>query len=561
VSVKFYIKTISTTILSLFIMFLYVETSSEITFAIAQSRHQHNIKIIQLPSSKNAYSIADLTYQKNSNPYYSDMVLSFNYPPDKLFRDDTKKYIIKSSSYVFTKGKGSIGNGSAHFFRAGDGIEIENSKNLWLGSCEDMGSFAIEMRIRPDMVSDGSVLFSRLGYISGSKKGIEITINRGRITAAFYGIFERPDGKKHDIFLNRGKQIYKDKWYHFSVSFDRMSGRLAKFIDGEEDESIYVTDTGSPDNGIFTPYFGYTSDDKNIVCTDLPPVYIGKKFSGFIDEFRISYLSFEELKKRTAIANKKYRPVDNAGIIPLNTEGVVTSPVYNFPGTGTLVKLFKWDEIIPENAFVWMEFRISDNLFYWTDTDLKWYRIKNNQRGIFLKENSGEFLRGKYYQWRLHLVPSPDGKKSPAVYDINMSYQLDVAPKIPDFVEITKASNEEILIRWKKNVDPDIKGYRIYYGTKPGIHDGIITHTGGRLISNELSNSNYIEIKITNDLIDENRKLDRKGLFTYPLLKNTILYFFAVSAYDSYKPGTPHNHESALSKQVSARPYAGSEIN
>jgi hypothetical protein len=210
-----------------------------------------------------------------------------------------------------------------------------------------------------------------------------------------------------------------------------------------------------------------------------------------------------------------------------------------------------------------MEFRISDNLFYWTDTDLKWYRIKNNQRKIFLKETketAGEFLRGKYYQWRLHLVPSPDGKKSPAVYDITLSYQLDTAPKIPDFVEITKASSEEISIKWKKNVDPDIKGYRIYYGTKPGRYDGIITHTGGKPISNELSNSNYIEIKISNELIDENRKLDTKGLFTYPMLKNTVLYFFAISAYDSYKPGTPHNHESTLSKQVSARPFAGSEI-
>ena len=541
-------------------MFPVIETSSDIPFDIAPSKHHHNIKIIKLPSSKDAYSIADLTYQKSSIPYYSDMVLSFNYPPDKLYRDDTKKYIIKSSFYAFAKGKGSIGTGSAHFFRTGDGIEIENSKNLWLGSCDDLGSFAIEMRIRADVVRDGSVLFSRVGYISGAKKGIEITLNRGRVTAAFYGIFERPDGKRHDVFLNRGKTIVKDKWHHFSLSFDRMSGRLAKFIDGEEDESIYVTDSGSPDNGIFIPYFGQPSGDETISCTDLPPVYIAKNFSGFIDELRISYLSFEELKKRTAIANKKYRPVDNAGKIPLNIEGVVTSPVYIFPGTGTLVKLFKWEEIVPENAFVWMEFRISDNLFYWTDTDLKWYRIKNNQRGIFLKETGGEFLRGKYYQWRLHLVPSPDGKKSPAAYDIGLSYQLDTAPRIPDFVEITKASSEEISIKWKKNVDPDIKGYRIYYGTKPGKYDGIITHTGGKPISNELSNSNYIEIKINNALIDENRKLDSKGLFTFPELKNTVLYFFAVSAYDSYKPGTPHNHESALSKQVSARPFAGSEI-
>ena len=39
-----------------------------------------------------------------------------------------------------------------------------------------------------------------------------------------------------------------------------------------------------------------------------------------------------------------------------------------------------------------------------------------------------------------------------------------------------------------------------------------------------------------------------------------VLYFFAVTGYDTYRPDTPYNHESPVSKEVTARPFPGSEI-
>ncbi len=116
-------------------------------------------------------------------------------------------------------------------------------------------------------------------------------------------------------------------------------------------------------------------------------------------------------------------------------------------------------------------------------------------------------------------------------------------------------------LRWKKNVEHDILGYRVYYGINSRRYDGVLGSAGGKRITNETQGSRgYVELEIDNGIIEENRAKDPRGVLSYPLLKNNVLYFFAVSAYDSYRPDTPHNHESEPSKEVAVRPFAGSEI-
>ena len=183
------------------------------------------------------------------------------------------------------------------------------------------------------------------------------------------------------------------------------------------------------------------------------------------------------------------------------------------------------------------------------------------QRNIFLKRDKNEdYLRGKYYQWRAHLIGSPDGKTSPLLYNVHLNYTLDLPPKPPLFLEVAGKGDRFVRIKWKKNVDSDIYGYRIYYGVLPEKFDGVISTIGGKRINNSMSHGNFIEVKLTNGIIDENRNTDDRKLLTFPFLRNNVLYYFAVSAYDSYKPGSPYNHESGLSKIVSARPYLKSEI-
>ncbi|MBN1496406.1 MAG: hypothetical protein JXA07_06535 [Spirochaetes bacterium] len=535
------------------------DSSGTVSFSHVPKKSLHNVRVLAGPDGGTAYTIKDLTYRSSSDPLITDLVLSFNTPSSRLARDDMRHYRINRGEYDFVTGDGALGKGCARFFKKEHGVSIETAGAGWLGSCDDLGSFTIEFRIKPHEVRDGAVIFSRVGYFSGTRRGIEIFVANGTIAAGLYGVFDKPTSDRYDVVLRRGTPISKGVWTHFSLSFDRLSGKLATCFNGQEAEVRYITTSGKPFNGVYTPSFGSRDTDGRIRCLDSPPAVIGADFSGCVDEFRISYRQYEDLEKSTALAYRNYHAVGRIGRIPFNVEGVITSPVYRFEGTGTLVREIRWNEERAQDTFIWMEFRISDCRFLEDDTGLKWYRIENNQKKIFLmKTGEGEYLRGRYYQWRAHLVASPDGARAPRFSGMEIDYRPDLPPAPPLFVEVAATGDRFITLRWKKNVDHDLLGYRIYYGTDSGKMDGLISTINGARIAN--GPGNIVQVKIDNDLIEENRGRDRKGKLSFPFLQNTVLYYFSVTAYDSYKPDTPYNHESALSKPVAARPYAGTDI-
>ncbi|MDY6932702.1 MAG: LamG-like jellyroll fold domain-containing protein [Spirochaetota bacterium] len=511
----------------------------------------HSVIMTTDSKGRDVFTLSDLTYA-GSKPQITDLVLSFNSSFSHLAKDDTGKYHIHNSLYCDVERNGVLGGGGAHFYKVDHRVEILSARELWLGRCDDLGSFTIEFRLFPLSLADGAMLFSRVGYLSSEKNGIEIVLRGGRILVRMLKMFRDSSGRRYSVILNRGKELEKGEWHHFYISFDRISGKLVKCLNGVEEEVQYITKSGDPFIQVFEPSFA---------CEDLPLAIIGENYTGYLDEFRISYRNIIDLEKETAIAYRNYKEVSVINRLPVNSEGSIQSPVYSFPSTGTSVTLFMWNEIIRKNTFIWMEFRISDNLFLMNDKNLKWYRIENNQKNIYLKRVGDEFLRGKYYQWRAHLIPSPDGKYSPSIYNIQLKYSVDTPPKTPIFLEVTRQGDRIVGLKWKKNVEHDIYGYKIFYGLKSGRYDGVIGYVKSNRITNSISkNKNYIEVDVTNMVIEENRHRYDDGIFSYPLLNNSVLYYFAISAYDSYKPDTIYNHESKLSNEVSARPFGGSEI-
>ena len=556
-----YLKTVYLALAVLLLLNPRKEAVNTIEFNEFPEECLHNTRVHLSNEGTKEYTIADLTYARNINPVITDCVLSFNKKSGDLWKDDSKKYSILKANYEFVSPSGSLGKGCASFYKRDHAVMLNSSRNLWLGSRNDLGSFSIEMRFMSRSLQKSGVLFSRIGYFSGTKKGITIVLNNGRVEGHFYNIFEKDGDRWYTVYLNRGRRIKQNSWYHVLISFDRMSGKISKYLNGEEEDTAYVTDDDEPYNNVYLPSFGSRDKAGNLTSIDAPPAVLGKDFIGYIDEFRISYTTYENLREKTAIAVKNYEDMSLLDRTPYNIEGIISSPVYSFKSTGTMVKELSWTEKLKKDTFIWLEFRISDHLFTPGNSELKWYRITNKQKNIFLKKDTaGGFLRGKYYQWRAHLVASPDGKNSPSLSSITMTYILDRSPNPPRFLEVTGMGDRFITLRWLKNVDADIQGYRIYYGIKEGRFDGIISQIKGNPITNKTSKGDYIELTLTNDILEENRKLDRRGLLSFPRLKNTVLYFFAVTAYDSYKPDTPFNHESKLSKSITARPFAGSEI-
>ncbi len=512
-----------------------------------------NVQTLKNHHGKTVFSLADNSYSPDTAAHLTDLVLSFNRPASDIARDDTGHYKVRYASYNFEKEKGVIGKGGARFFRSTDRVELETASNLWLGECADLGSFTVEFRFKASSLTGTQALLKRVGYLSGIKNGIEILLVNGRIHARLHGVFRNTEGRPVDVYLDRGKIIKSNRWYHFMLSYDRLSGKIGRYLNGDEEETAYITRTREPFIDTYTPSFR---------CEDQPLLVIGKDFYGIIDEIRITHKEFRDLKKETVLAYQRYKAVGEVGRQPINREGVVTSPVYALALSGTKITTFDWEEHAPAGTFIWMEMRISDYLFEVNDPIPRWYRIVRGQRGIFEKKtDEGEYLRGKYLQWRAHLIASPDGKRSPTLSNISMKYENDLPPGPPSGVVITAAKDSRFTIRWKKNPESDVLGYKIYYGIRSKKYDGVISFIKGKRIPfAEHVKGNEIEIEINNDIINENKKIDKNSVLHYPLLKNAVLYFVAVSAYDSYKPDTAFNHESELSHETTVRPFAGSEI-
>ncbi len=545
------IKRLTPFFLIIWILFPAREMANVITFG-TKGVELYNARIRSDGAGRERYSLDDQSYSGKSIPFITDLVLSFNRPSSTLSKDDTGSYEIREASYELARDHGVMGGGGASFFKRDHRVEIQAARGLWLGNCTDLGSFTIECRVFLTTLAEGGVIFSSMGYGSGKKSGIELVVKNRRLTARLLRVFTSSEGRRIDVSLSRGSSLSENRWHHIALSFDRVSGKLALLINGEEREVVYATESGEPFNGVFTPSF---------ICEDLPVALVGKNFYGIIDELRISHRHIGDLKRETDIALKNYRETGIIGRLPANREGVVTSPIYEFPLTGTRIINFEWDESLPGDSFVWIELRVSDDLFERNGEGLKWYRIVNRQRNIYLKKADGLFLRGKYYQWRAHLIASPDGRNTSVLGPVSLHYQLDQAPRAPLFVQRAGVGDASVRLRWKKNVEHDILGYRLYYGIHSRRYDGVISSIGGKRIANEMSGGkNFIEVEITNEVIEENMTRDAQRYLTYPLLKNNVLYYFAVRAYDSYRPDTKYNHESELSEEISIRPFAGSEI-
>lgn len=543
--------------ISIFLIFVF---SFSLLFASRRSSGQlvfsnsridlFNVKA-NYDSNRNVlYSLSDTGFAQSSDKFITDTAITFN-EKDAFLKDHTGRYRVKYSSYNFIQNKGSFGKGAAYFFKREHYVKLETRKGVWMNNTNDLGSFTVEFRFNPLRLNNSAVLFSRVGYMSGQRNGIEIKFQNGQIQSDLYNIFTNVGGEKFSFKLKSNKKLRLNKWCHYILSYDRNTGKIYQRIDDVEQDRVYATADYTHDGELLVPSFA---------SNDIIPVTLAYNYTGYMDEFRILFENYEDIKDIVDFAAKPYRDLRLNNRIPRNREGVISGSVHKFDFTGTMISLFGWDEVLEKDTFVWGEFRMSDSKFDKDNQTLKWYRIKNNQRNIYLKEVNGNYLRGKYFQWRIHLVSSPDGKFSPKIKNIKVKYELDFPPIPPVFAEVTKTGPKYVILRWKKNVDHDIAGYKVYYGTKSGEMQGVITTVGGKRITNASSNSNYVEIKIDSNLIEENKIKTQHGMLEYPIIKNNILYYFKVTAYDSYKVDTKFNHESKFSNVAKGRPFAGSEI-
>ena len=331
-----------------------------------------------------------------------------------------------------------------------------------------INSFTIEFYLNPYQIRMNSKVLSKISIHNNGDaseySGVRASIIDGKLIWQFDNLFMY-NGEYSNIILSAGESLKPNEWRHHSVSFDAKTGKLAKYIDGLEEEVLYLTSTGDI-NG--SPYM---LDINNIIYD---PLYLGQGFIGGIDAF-----SFTPIFKK------------NFNLYKYLKNGEIISEVIDFTNNNIFIDSINYKANISNGTYRDIYYRISDNYFLPEDNFIEWKPLNGNN---IINE------RGRYIQVRAEFESDTERTLSPVLNNMEIVYHNGKAPQKPINLTATAVNNSAIL-RWEGSHE-NITGYKIYYGTKSGIYNNadnipIIVGNQTEYVINGLRNGEIYYFTIT----------------------------------------------------------------
>lgn len=454
---------------------------------------------ISFTSGKFGLPAATLTSENLTLSEVSDLYLSFDTQP---IADEANNYSVLSSSFLQADAKkAKYGHGAALCTpqsKTPAVVLIPSSKSFFAGN-EILDSFTIEFWIKPEVTDAGSTILRWQTSLNQDGKilyqSIIANLIQNKMEWNFGNIWQK-NGKGIDLSLKTKSNILPEKWSHHLISYDSTSGLLEYRVNGLAEAIEFLTSTRHEGGEVLYAKLGRGKK-----------IEIGKNYSGYLDEFKVSRQSNDAYAYNTKLFEK----------LPISG-GRFESNIIDTGGNYSNATRLIVDDFKPSQTEVLYYIRASNNQFNWTTENPKWIEVKPN---CDLKKITGRFFQ-------IAAVLFPDGKceKSPFVNFIKLEYEGDSLPFPPNAV-YAKGVDSAVELNWSPSIDFDTAGYMIYYGERSG------------------------EYFYGNSPIDVGNVLN----FKIEGLENGRLYFFAVVAYD--KDGT--NRIGNFSKEVWARPNASKD--
>ena len=300
-----------------------------------------------------------------------------------------------------------------------------------------INSFTIEFYLNPYQIRMNSKVLSKISiYNNGDSSeysGIRASIIDGKLIWQFDNLFMY-NGKYSNIILSAGEPLKPNEWRHHSVSFDAKTGKLVKYIDGLEEEVLYLTSAGEI-NG--SPYM------LNINNIIYDPLYLGQGFIGGIDAF-----SFTPTFKK------------NFNLYKYLKNGEIISEVIDLKNNDIFIDSINYKANISNGTYIDIYYRTSDNYFLPEDNFIEWKLLN----GTNINE------KGRYIQIRAEFESDTERSSSPILNNnVEVVYHRGKTPQKP--INLTAiAVNNSAVLRWEGSHE-NITGYKIYYGTESGIYN------------------------------------------------------------------------------------------
>ncbi len=360
---------------------------------------------------------------------------------------------------------------------------IDKNKNV-------EGSFTIEFYLKPykDNI-DATIVNSAHIYKEGNEfKTIVInaSVIGGRVVWSFENFF-RYGYDILNVLMDKGSYIKTGEWSYHSISFDASTGKLVKYLNGMEEEVIYVTTTLDKNGGVYV---------SSLLKTINLSLDLGGGFVGAIDKFNI----LSDYKRKYDL--NKY-----------NDSGELVSSVIDLKDNTAYLETINIDEKNLNGTDIRLYYRVSDKYFLADDNQIEWNYIVNN---FDLR-----YKKAKYIQVKALFSSDATKKYTPIMKSINIVYGIPIKPDIPSNFRVVP-SNGAVTLYWNDSHNQDIAGYKIYYSTKPGVYN------------------KFADVPII---------ISKNNSYRLENLDNETLYYFKIKSFSSFdKDNESHFSEEIFSR-------------
>ncbi|MCL2792106.1 MAG: hypothetical protein FWD87_03370 [Spirochaetaceae bacterium] len=454
-----------------------------------------NLEINRNVAGENALFIQNGEFQVDSS---TELLLHFNSLP---IVDATGNFRVIENKSSISTGIRKFGAGAALFNGETNSIILDRRGGGIFPGQVYSNDFSIEFWVYGQNLSDGETIFFVDGFADIGNgfipQLIRCYIQNRRVVWNIKNFFIPFGSREFEFRISSERQLIPGVWTHHLLRYNAANGLMEYLIDGRPEAVAYITSSGREVGEIFPLYSGTRGR-----------IIIGNNFTGLIDEFRF-----------------KLDWVDNdiAPMLGSHTGVYISGPIDLGHSKSTLIAI-ETRSMIPANTDILYFYRLSDTRQNFTENSPGWQRFSPGM----INARGGRFLSIK-------AILYSDGERniSPSVSRINIRFDQKDPPSPPRVVR-AEPGNGSVRLRWSEVGDPDIDGYYVYFGERPGRYFGCARNN----VTSPINAGKNNEIIIRN-------------------LENGIIYYFVVVSYSrsATRYGTAIINEGGnFSAEVSARP-------
>ncbi|MDR2468078.1 MAG: fibronectin type III domain-containing protein [Spirochaetaceae bacterium] len=460
----------------------------------------------------------------------TDLYLSFDEGNSARFHDNAGNYTVRTGGQIQAADKqlARRGGGAALFsniqtvaYHAGVAeplVITPKSPAALFAPGRNIGDFSIEFFLYPANMESGEEIFDWTATqrrASGSQlanhlQSIQAIAAKNRVHWTFENFFTAPDGSaSKNLTLTSRTALTPRRWSHHLIRFDAGTGMVEYIVNGTIEAISYATTTGTEGSEVWTPVAG-----------ERGRFAAGRQFNGILDEIIISG-AFSR-------AETPHRYTGKHGMFetaPLDM-GARGCKVRKIDVSGGIIKL--------SGNSMRNTYQRGGNFVFDGGAALQFFiRTANSptalEQAVYQPFKSGmpvDLQSGRYAQIRTDFYPSGDLETAPYLENLTLEYLPKPAPQAPVRLHAT-ARDGFVDLAWRETAGEEVRGYLVYYGTRQGEY----------FCEDAALGASPLDVgKVTRIRLDN--------------LKNGVLYYFAVAAYDDSGPTFP----GEFSGEVSARP-------